>query len=108
MQPASFAAMLFAATSFAAVPEPAVASCVGQPIVSVHAFTGTVVYTRHGGLTARVLTGKGELVTIAGTMDPSVITLLDRSYTAGARYEFHPLNDRPPYLDNACTATHEI
>jgi hypothetical protein len=40
--------------------------------------------------------------------EPNAATSVDRTYRAGAKYEFHPLNDTSPYQDNACTATHLI
>ncbi|GAA1219490.1 hypothetical protein GCM10009665_06980 [Kitasatospora nipponensis] len=33
---------------------------------------------------------------------------MDRTYSVGLRYEFHPLNSSSPYHDNACTATRVV
>ena len=35
-------------------------------------------------------------------------TSVDRRYSLGGRYEFHPLNNQSPYSDNACTATRQL
>lgn len=102
-------AVLLAVAAAITVPaSPAAASCAGQPVVSAYAFASTVLYTTQAGRIARVLTDNAHLVTVSGSTDLSVITPVDRTYLAGARYEFHPLNPRPPYLDNACTATHQL
>jgi hypothetical protein len=61
------------------------------------------------GRVATVRTDDGRTVLVIGTPDPGAqATSVDRTFAVGARYEFHPVNDAPPYQDNACTATHEI
>jgi len=89
---------------------PADASCAPPPPASsAQRFTGVVVSVSDQGRTATVRTDDGRTVTVTGRGDPSgAITSVDRTYTAGARYEFHPLNDASPYRDNACTATREL
>ena len=88
---------------------PADASCAQPPASSAQRFTGVVVSVSDQGRTATVRTDDGRTVTVTGRGDPSgAITSVDRTYTAGARYEFHPLNDASPYRDNACTATREL
>jgi hypothetical protein len=84
---------------------PAAASCLPDPKPSAHAFTGTVLQIRWDGRWAKVRTATGRTVVITGGNRHSP-TSVDRSYQARRRYEFHPLNPRSPYRDNACTATH--
>jgi len=89
---------------------PAQASCFGTARVSAHKFTGTVTATSNNGRTATVRTDDGKTVTVIGSevTEPNAFTTVDRSFEAGTRYEFHPVNDTDPYRDNACTATHAI
>ena len=85
------------------------ASCARPPTPSAHRFSGVVVTATDGGRTATVRTDDGRTVTVAGRGDSSgAITSVDRTYTAGTRYEFHPLNATSPYRDNACTATRQL
>jgi hypothetical protein len=83
------------------------ASCLPDPKPSPHAFTGTVLKTRWDGRWAKVRTGTGRTVVVTGGSRHAP-TSVDRMYQARRRYEFHPLNRRSPYHDNACTATHLI
>jgi hypothetical protein len=87
---------------------PAAALCLPPPQVSQHAFVGRVFLTSWDGRLAWVWTGRGRLVIVQGGSDPEVPTSIDRSFQAGVRYEFHPLNDRSPYQDNLCTATRPL
>jgi len=88
---------------------PAAASCAAPPAVSAHSFTGVVVSVIDQGRTATVRTDAGRTVTVSGRGEASgAITSVDRTYSAGARYEFHPLNAADPYQDNACTATRQL
>lgn len=106
------AALLMAATA-TAIPSAASASCDQTRQISPHAFTGTVQSTEYEGRVARVRTDDGRDVTVIGTPadlggarpGETVATSVDRTYSVGARYEFHPTNDASPYADNACTAT---
>jgi hypothetical protein len=90
-------------------PAPAAASCVFPARTSAYAFVGTVTDTSNDGRVAAVRTDAGNVVTVVGTPDlGSGATSVDRKYVVGTRYEFHPINDKSPYQDNACTATHEV
>lgn len=89
---------------------PAAASCASPAAVSEHRFTGVVTSVSAGGRVASVRTEAGDTVSVVGS--PSGVgggvTSVDREYTVGARYEFHPVNAGSPFQDNACTATHEV
>ena len=87
---------------------PAEASCTADPLPSPYAFTGKVVATKWDGRFARVRTSTGKLVIVKGAAGPHQVTSVDRFYELDRRYEFHPLNSRSPYRDNACTATHQL
>lgn len=91
---------------------PTYASCAGPPSPSPYAFVGTVVSTEEEDRIATVMTDEGESVTVLGTGDTSrfseSFTSVDRRYQQGGRYEFHPINAKPPYRDNACTATRQL
>jgi len=83
---------------------PAVASCAsisGSP----WSFAGVVTQVRSDNRIATVRTDDGRLVEVRGALYDS-FTSIDRSYSPGGRYEFHPLNDSSPFEDNNCTATH--
>ncbi|MER5673207.1 hypothetical protein [Pseudonocardia alni] len=100
-----------AASGTSAATSPAArASCIADPPRSEHAFTGTVASTSADGRVAQVRTDDGRDVQVVGspTPRPSTATSVDRSYTTGTRYEFHPLTPASPYEDNICTATHEV
>lgn len=86
---------------------PADASCFETARVSAHPFIGVVVEVDSTGRVATVRTDDGRTVTVRGTeaSELNALTSVDRTYLAGARYEFHPINDADPYQDNACTAT---
>lgn len=86
------------------------ASCVAEPVVSPHAFTGTVLTTVREGRVAEVRTDDGRIVEVVGTpaAGPGAFTTVDRTYAPGTRYEFHPLDAASPYDDNACTATRPL
>lgn len=99
---------LLVAALIAATGAPASASCAGSPSPSPHMFKGTVVSTGSEGRIAQVVTDDGREVEVRGTPDASGVTSVDRTYRAGARYEFHPVNSGSPYEDNACTATREL
>ena len=87
----------------------AYASCALPPVQSPHAFTGTVLSVESDGRVATVRADDGRTVTvIGGPGEPNTMTSVDRTYQVGVRYEFHPLNGRSPYRDNACTATHKL
>lgn len=78
-------------------------------------FTGTVVSVTGGNRIATVLVDdvwKGgplpEQVEVrGGPGDPRSITSVDRSFVKGDKYLFFPINEAPPFEDNACTATRE-
>lgn len=78
-------------------------------------FTGTVVSVAGGDRIATVLVDevwKGgalpEQVEVrGGPGDPQSITSVDRSFVKGDKYLFMPINEAPPFEDNACTATQE-
>jgi hypothetical protein len=78
-------------------------------------FTGTVVSVAGGDRIATVLVDevwKGgalpEQVEVrGGPGDPQSITSVDRSFVKGDKYLFVPINETPPFEDNACTATQE-
>jgi hypothetical protein len=88
---------------------PAAASCALPAPSSAVVFTGTVTAVADDGRVATVRTDDGRVVQVVGTPDRSAAaTSVDRRFAVGARYEFHPLNDAPPYQDNACTATRQV
>lgn len=103
------------------LPGAAHASCAVQlPLseslaVSSVVFTGTVVSVAGGDRVATVLVDevwKGgalpEQVEVrGGPGDPQSITSVDRSFVKGDKYLFVPINEAPPFEDNACTATQE-
>jgi hypothetical protein len=105
----------------AAFPAAAVASCAVQlPLTeslaaSSTVFTGTVVAVDGGDRIATVLVDEvwkggplSEQVEVrGGPGDPQSITSVDRSFVRGDKYLFVPINDTPPFQDNACTATRE-
>lgn len=108
------AALLLSALAFSTlVTSPAAASCAtDSPVPSRNAFLGTVIETEEAGRVAEVVTDDGERVTVLGTEDISWFSnsysSVDRRYAQGGRYEFHPLNGKTPYSDNACSATHQL
>lgn len=88
-------------------------SCAALPPVSTHPFAGTVESTSRNGRVAEVRTDDGRGVEVRGTDavdSPGAIgaTSVDRTFVAGTRYEFHPLNSTSPFSDNACTATRPL
>jgi hypothetical protein len=92
---------------------PAWASCATVPVISAHSFAGTVESTSRNGRVAEVRTDDGRHVEVRGTdtIDPPgaiAATSVDRTFEAGTRYEFHPLNSTSPFADNACTATRPL
>jgi len=104
-----FIPLLLGAVAVLVWAAPASASCAGTPRSSPARFTGTVTAVGHNGRVATVRTNDGRTVQVVGTPDLAAqATSVDRTFTIGARYEFHPTNDSPPYQDNACTATHQI
>ncbi|MBM7860710.1 hypothetical protein [Lentzea nigeriaca] len=84
------------------------ASCAQPPHESPYVFTGTVESTERNGLVAHVRTDAGPQVEVIGTPAETGASTVDRTYTTGLRYEFHPLNSSSPYQDNNCTRTHVI
>ncbi|WP_285741100.1 hypothetical protein [Lentzea sp. NBRC 105346] len=84
------------------------ASCAMPPPESPAVFTGTVESTERDGLVAHVRTDDGRQVDVVGTPSESGVTSVDRTFTKGVRYEFHPLNASSPYQDNICTRTHAV
>lgn len=115
-----FTTCLLASLLFAAVTGPASASCAVQlPLseslaASSVVFTGTVVSVA-GERIATVMVDevwKGgplpdQVEVKGGPGDPQSITSVDRSFKQGDKYLFVPINDTPPFEDNACTATQE-
>lgn len=111
-----FAWMLVAAFAAAAVASCAVQLPLTQSLAaSSVVFTGTVVAVDGGDRIATVLVDevwKGEplpeqVEVRGGPGDPQSITSVDRSFARGDKYLFVPINDTPPFQDNACTATRE-
>ncbi|HLL65380.1 MAG TPA: hypothetical protein VK453_06480 [Micromonosporaceae bacterium] len=102
------AGVMLAGVLTVASASPALARCLPDPAPSPYAFTGTVVATRWDGRLARVRTDGGRVVIVRGGASRLSVTSVDRYYEVGQRYEFHPTNDRSPYLDNLCTATRPL
>lgn len=103
-------AMVLGLAGALAVPGPAVASCAEQPVDSPYAFVGTVVGLEKEGRVANVVLDDGNKVVVHGSpeLGDAVATSVDRRYALGGRYEFHPINARTPFQDNACTATRQL
>ena len=103
-------AMVLGLAGAIAVPGPAVASCAEQPVDSPYAFVGTVVGLEKEGRVANVVLDDGNKVVVHGSpeLGDAVATSVDRRYALGGRYEFHPINARTPFQDNACTATRQL
>lgn len=115
--PAFLAALLLVLV----LPLAAHASCAEQPPLSQSlaessvVFTGTVMSVDAGDRIATVLIDevwKGgplpdQVEVRGGPGDPQSITSVDRSFVKGDKYLFVPVNDAPPFEDNACTATRE-
>lgn len=113
--------LLLALSLIFMLPAAAHASCAVQlPLgeslaASSVVFTGTVVSVAGGDRIATVLVDdawKGgplpEQVEVrGGPGDPQSITSVDRSFMKGDKYLFVPINEAPPFEDNACTATQE-
>lgn len=113
--------LLLALLIVLALPVAAHASCAVQlPLseslaASSVVFTGTVVSVAGGDRIATVLVDevwKGgtlpEQVEVrGGPGHPESITSVDRSFVKGDKYLFVPINEAPPFEDNACTATRE-
>ena len=61
---------------------------------------------------ATVITDQGQTLTVLGTRNRSWFSnsysSVDRRYSLGGRYAFHPRNSGPPYQDDACTATRQL
>ncbi len=97
-----------AAASCAFSPEQIRGSFANAPVV----FVGTVVATSNGDREATVRVESiwrgPDLLTyvrISGTPEPGGHTDVDRTYQAGKRYLFVPVNSSSPFQDNNCTAT---
>lgn len=89
----------------------AYASCAATPAASPHRFTGTVIAVEDDGSLATVRVDDGRVVTVLGgpgAPERNMSSSIDRRYTVGRHYEFHPSNNKDPYQDNACTATHVV
>lgn len=99
---------LLAAAGLVLTSAPAYADCPTPPRKSAHAFTGAVTSVEWDGRLAHVTTDRGAKVVVHGAESETAVSSVDRTYRVGARYKFHPLNDRSPYQDSACTATHRI
>ena len=104
------ATIFLALAATLALAGPAQASCAGPPTDSPYAFTGTVVEVDNSGRVATVVLDDGSEVVVQGGPDlgGSAATSVDRHYTLGGRYEFHPHNAKSPYEDDACTATQQL
>ena len=83
----------------------AAASCAEMAKRSPHAFRGVVTQTRSEGRRATVRTDGGETVKVHGGPQGSALTSVNRTFSPGGYYEFHPVNASSPFEDNACTAT---
>jgi hypothetical protein len=92
------------------MPGAAHASCAGPASDSPYAFTGTVLSVDADGRLAHVVGDDGTRVDAQGgpELRHGVATSVDRHFTEGARYEFHPLNGSSPFQDDACTATQQL
>jgi hypothetical protein len=88
--------------------DPAVASCAEVAKPSPHAFRGVVTRTRSDGRRATVRTDSGQTVEVLGGPRGGAFTSVDRTFSPGGYYEFHPVNASSPFEDNACTATRLI
>jgi len=89
----------------------AYASCATEATASPYAFIGTVISTAKKDHVATVIIDNGRRVTVLGTEGGdwfSGFSSTDRRYALGGRYEFHPINAESPYVDNICTATHQL
>jgi hypothetical protein len=91
-------------------PSPLAASLQSAAVV----FVGTVVSTTDGGRRATLRvesvwkgTDVSSQVEVVGSpvSGPFTASSVDRTYQSGQRYLFVPFNDRPPFQDNACSAT---
>lgn len=86
-------------------PVQAVASCAtSEGLRSQWSFEGVVTAVRSKERIATVRTDDGRTVEVRGGSSRAV-TSVDRTFEAGGRYEFHPINRSSPFEDNACTAT---
>jgi hypothetical protein len=95
------------ATTASALPL-SLTACASPPVMSPHGFTGVVTDVTDDGRTATVRTDDGRTVTVIGTQGTGTDDATARTFEAGLRYEFHPLNDASPYRDDPCTATRAI
>lgn len=86
-------------------PVQAVASCAtSEGLRSQWSFEGVVTAVRSKERIATVRTDDGRTVEVRGGSSLAVSSV-DRTFEAGGRYEFHPINASSPFEDNACTAT---
>ncbi len=86
-------------------PVQAVASCAtSEGLRSQWSFEGVVTAVRSKERIATVRTDDGRTVEVRGG-NSRAVTSVDRTFEAGGRYEFHPVNTSSPFEDNACTAT---
>ena len=87
------------------VASPAVASCAAEPTPSPYAFRGVVTATHSDGRRAMVRTDAGQTVEVLGGPPGPGASSVDRTFSPGGHYEFHPVNGSSPFKDNSCTAT---
>ena len=92
------------------LPGTAHASCAEAPTDSPYAFTGTVLSVDADGRLAQVRRDDGSRVDVRGgpVLREGLATSVDRTFTEGGRYEFHPRNASSPFQDDACTATQQL
>jgi hypothetical protein len=116
----SFTACLLASLLITAFAAPASASCAVQlPLsqslaASKVVFTGTVVSVVNERIATVIVdeVWKGgplpdQVEVKGGPGDAQSMSSVDRSFERGDKYLFVPINDTPPFEDNACTATRE-
>lgn len=112
------------AAAFLGHPDTAAASCAfaggGDPIANAPlAFVGSVVSTDDGGRRALVRVESiwrgpalpAQVEVIGSPASGSAATSVDRTYRAGQRYLFVPVPGvpiKPPFMDNACSATQPL
>jgi len=105
----ALAALLFAAAVpvvALATAAPAAASCAGSPTPSAQRFVGKVVDVKDDDTLAVVRREDGATVVVLGAPPAGKGTSsLARTFQENATYEFHPRNEKSPYVDDACTAT---
>jgi hypothetical protein len=107
------------AAALMAVATPARASCTQRPPEDALrsndvVFTGQVIETVAGGRVAVVevqsIWKGGDILSVARVEGGDVDSPSrdDRTFETGLEYVFFPLNDKPPFRENGCTATTEL